>query len=325
MRTPTPAATTRHVLPAAAALLTVLASAGPALAQGARQSEPERAERALEARTERDWNAALRFFGEYLFESDLDDDEGKASVARGGGVLQVDAPIGERSRLSFTLQTEYSWYNFDGAQGFAQGFEEPWGDALEHSLSAIFTTQPSDQWSYFLGGGVRSSYEQGAGFDDSLTGQGLGGFNYKFSDSFSAGLGVVVRTQLEDDALVWPFLMFDWKISDKWRFNAKAGGPGVVLSYRATENLSLSLDADYQARAFRLDEDGPAPGGVGRDERLRIALGADWKFAEQVRLLARAGADVWQEYDLIDRNGVQVTDRQADPAPFIGLELRFDF
>ncbi|MCC6678390.1 MAG: hypothetical protein IT436_14730 [Phycisphaerales bacterium] len=308
-----------------AAPLVLLAAAGPALAQGARENQPQRSERALEARTQRDWNAGLRFFGEYVFKTDLDDDQGKVSVARGGGVLEVDAPIGDRSRLSFTLATEYSSYSFDDAQGFAQGFEEPWGDVFEHSLSAIFTTQPSDRWSYILGGGIRASYEQGASFDDSLTGQGIAGFNYKFSDTFNAGLGVVVRSQIEDDVSVFPLILFDWRISEKWRFNGKAGGPGVVLSYQATDSLSFSLEGDYQTRTFRLSDDGPAPDGVGSDERLQLALGADWKVAEQVRLRGRIGANLYERYNLLDRNGVQITDREADPTPFVGLELRFDF
>lgn len=308
-----------------AAVLTALAAAAPAFAQGARDNEPERSERALEARTQRDWNAGLRFFGEYVFKTDLDDDEGKVSVARGGGVLEVDAPIGQRSRLSFTLQTEYSSYSFDDAQGFAQGFEEPWGDVLEHSLGVVFTTQPAERWSYILGGGIRSSYEEGAEFDDSLTGHGIAGFNYKFSDSFNAGLGVAVRTQIEDDVSVFPFVLIDWRINERWRLNGKAGGAGVVLSYQATEQLSFGLEGDYQSRSFRLSDDGPAPEGVGIDERFQLVLAANWRAAEQIRLRAWAGANLYERYDLLDRNGVQVTDRQADPTPLVGLELRFDF
>lgn len=311
--------------PRCGALVLISALAAPAFGQGARDVQPERSERALEARTQRDWNAAIRIFGEYVFQTDLDDDQGEISVARGGGVLQLDAPVGDRSRLSFTLQTEYSAYSFDHAESFAQGFEEPWGDVLEHSLSAIFTTQPAERWSYILGGGVGASYEEGAEFEDGLTGRGLAGFNYKFSDSFNAGLGVVVASQIEDDVSVFPLILFDWRITDRWRFNGKAGGPGVQLSYAATETLTFALEGDYQNRTFRLSDDGPAPDGVGRDERLQLALAAEWRATPQVRLRARAGANLWEEYDLLDRNGVQVTDRQADPAPFLGLEFRIDF
>lgn len=315
----------RSTLPILLALLALAGAAGPALAQGTRQVEAERSERALDAASRREWAAGLRFYGEYIFESDLDDDEGKVSVARGGGVLEVDAPVGDRSRLSFTLQSEYSSYSFDNAQGFAQGFEQPWDDVLENSISAIFTTQPSDHWSYLLGAGARSSAERGADFDDSITGQGLAGFNYVFSKNFNAGLGIVVRSQLEDDVSVLPIILFDWRINDKWRFNGKAGGPGVQLSYLASDALTLSLEADYQSRAFRLDDDGPAPNGVGREERFRVALAAEWRFAKQMLLRARAGLDPYQDYELLDSGGVQVTDRQADAAPFVGLEFRFDF
>lgn len=303
----------------------MVAFASPALGQGIRQPDLKTDDEITEARAERKWDAHLRLFGEYLFESDLDDDEGKVSVARAGGSLVVGAPVGDRSRLGFTLQTEYSSYSWDNATSFAQGMDEPWGDGLEHTLLVTLSTQASERWSFVGGGAVRSTYEVGAEADDSFTFGGFGAATYAFSERFSLGGGVQVRTQLEDDVLVLPLIFVDWKISDRWRFGGKAGGPGLGLFYEATENLTLFLDGDYQTRAYRLDDDGPASDGVGRDERLQIAIGADWKITNQVRLNARVGAAVYQEYELLDEDGVQITDRQADPAPFVGLELRFDF
>lgn len=311
--------------PRLVALATVLGGASIASAQGVRQVDPQRDDKIAEARAERKWDANLRLFGEYTFESDLDDDEGKVSVARAGGAFGFGAPIGDRSRLGFTFQTEYSSYSWDNASSFAQGMNEPWGDGLEHTLLVTLSTQATERWSFVGGGAARSTYEVDAGADDSFTFGGFGAATYKFSETFSLGGGVQVRSQLEDDALVLPLIFIDWKISERWRLGGKAGGPGVGLFYQASENLTLFLDGDYQTRAYRLDNDGPAPDGVGRDERLQIAIGADWKITNQVRLNARVGAAVYQEYELLDENGVQVTDRQADPAPFVGLELRFDF
>lgn len=308
-----------------AALLLMLAGAPAALAQGVRQVDPQHDDAIAQAREERKWDASLRLFGEYVFESDLDDDEGKVSVARGGGVLGVGIPVGDRSRLGFTLQSEYSSYNFEDAQNFAQGFDKPWDDALEHSLLVTLSSQANERWSWTVGGGVRSSYEIGADVDDSFTYAGFGAATYKFSDRFSLGAGVQVRSQLEDDTYVLPLVLIDWRISERWRLGGKAGGPGLGLFYQATDDLTIYFDGDYQRRAYRLDDDGPAPDGVGRDDRLQVSVGVDWKISSQVRLDARVGAALYQEYDLIDEHGVQVTDREADPTPFVGLELRFSF
>jgi hypothetical protein len=266
-------------------------------------------------------------YGIHNFEADLDDAPGSVSIDRVGGSVGMLFPIGERSRLSVEGATEFSFYDFKNATGFGSGFSEPWDNTMQMNLAVTFSTQATRQWSWFAGAGIDDSVQTGAELSDGVTGGVFGGASYSFSEKFTIGLGAALRTHLADEGEVVPIPVINWQISDQWKLDthAEIGARGVRLSYQPLEQLTLSLNAAYAIREYRLDDSGPAPGGVGRDYRIPVSFGAQWYFNRQFAIGARVGIDAWQEYTLLDSSGDRVSQINTKPGVFIGAGLEINF
>lgn len=316
--------------------LAMIVTAGSCLAQEAQPTTTPETERVTSASTKppadqtpeaRRIQTQFTLNGEHNFEADLDGSPGSVSISRAGADLGIMIPIGERSRLSIEGATEFSFYDFKNATGFGSGFTKLWDDTVQMNLAVTFSTQATRQWSWFAGAGVDDSIQTGATFSDGVTGGFFGGASYSFSERFTIGLGLAIRTQLEDSGQLLPIPVINWQISDQWKLstNAKIGGRGIELSYQPVEPLTLSLDAAYAARAYRLDDSAPAPDGVGRDYRIPISLGAQWYFNRQVAVNALVGVDVWQEYTLLDSDSNKVSQINSKPDVFVGAGLVINF
>lgn len=265
--------------------------------------------------------------GEYEFKSDFKDSAGSVGVARFGGALDVDMPIGERSSLVVSAGSQYSHYDFNDATGFGAG-GKPWDNTIESQITAIFKTQADGHWAWFAGVGVDSSEEVGADFGDSLTFGGTAGASYEFSDRLTLGVGVLAFSRLEDSALVLPFPIVEWKIAEKWSLSSSVRHGrtgGLALNFAATDQWTFSLEGSYIGREFRLDDTSSSPDGVGRDQHITAKLRATWTPGAQVEVDAFVGMDVWQQYTLDNTNGSRVAEFDAKSAPVIGLGATFKF
>jgi hypothetical protein len=269
----------------------------------------------------------LTLRGQHTFEADLKDSTGSVAIDRAGVGASLRLPIGDRSRLSATLNTEYSAYDFNNATGFAPGFTKPWDDTIEVNGSATFSTQATRQWGWYVGAGIDDSAEIGAEYGKGITGGVYGGVSYGISEKLSVGLGLLLRTRLEDNGEVLPLPYINWQISDKWSLGTRSTvtGTGVTLSYQPIEQLTLSLDGAYETREYRLDDSAAAPEGVARDQRFPIAIGAQWNFTRMIAVSARMGMDFFQEYTLVDSNSNDVAKIKTDPAFFLGASVVFSF
>jgi hypothetical protein len=321
----------------AAAVLVVFAGCACARAQESQPSKPEPPATSspgasipaapTEATPPPRVQTQITFHGEHNFSADLDGSPGSVGIDRLGADVGVQVMVGDRSRLSLSLASEYSWYSFKNATGFATGFTEPWDDTIQTNLSATFSSQATRQWSWFAGAGIDQSIQPGAKFFDGFTGGLYGGASYSFSERFKLGLGAALRTRLEDNGEVLPIPVIEWQIADKWRLDthAEIGGRGIELSYQPIEPLKLTLDATYTAREFRLDDSAAAPEGVGRDDRVPISLGAEWNFSRQFAVSAHVGVDAWQEYTLVDSGGNKLSQINTKPDVFVGAAIVIRF
>jgi hypothetical protein len=271
--------------------------------------------------------AMFTIHGEHTFEADLDNSPGSVGIDRAGADLSMRFPVGDRSRLSATLATELSFYNFKNASGFGAGVTEPWDDTIEMNGSLTFSTQATRQWSWYVGGGVDDSIQRGADYGDGLTGGFFGGLNYAVSEKLSFGFGLLFRSQLENNGEILPIPSVDWQISDQWRLgtHSNVAGNGLTLSYQPMERLTLSLDATNEDRSFRLDNTAAAPNGVARDHRIPITFGAAWNVSHQVAISGRAGVEAYQEYTLVDENSNNIAKVKTKPAMLLGLSITISF
>jgi hypothetical protein len=315
----------------AALAAAVLGGGGLAFGQDA-QAKPNEAEPAPAAKITTQESgprpqAQFTVRGMHEFSGDLKDSAGSVSIDRAGANFSMLFPVGDRSQLSVGLGSELSFYNFKDATGFASGFTEPWDDTEQLNGTVSFRSQATGQWSWYAGAGVDASLQRGADFERSVTGGLFGGVNYGISERLNVGLGMVLRSRLEDNGQVLPIPSVHWRISDKWSLGTSTGvaGSGAALTYRATEDLSFALEGAYETREFRLDDSAAAPDGVGRDHRIPISVSAAWNITHQIAVGGRVGVDVYQEYTLVDSSSNEVAKVKTDPSIFIGASLVISF
>lgn len=259
--------------------------------------------------------------------ADFSDTPGSVDVTRFQASADIDTKIAEGTWFGVQIGTELSWYGFDDATGFASN-GEPWDETMEVQLNALVRHRVGDRWMLLAGGGADSSMQIGADFGDSITYGGIVGATYGCSETLSIGGAVMVLTRLEDDVSIIPIPIIRWQFAERWSLTTgtKYGRfAGATLGYKATESISLALEAGYAVRAYRLDSDAPTPDGIGRDSRIPVRFRVTYSPDSQVELDAFAGMDAWQQFTLDDEDGDEVMQDEADAAFVFGIGATIKF
>jgi long-subunit fatty acid transport protein len=298
----------------------VMAAGSGAVAQ---EEVPERSRSGL-----RPLRASFSLWGEQTLAADFSDGPGDVSVNRLGASLDAVFSLTEETRLGAGIFAERSDYDFDPTNALATG--EPWDEVVGMGLSLRLIHQLDERTGVFVGGGVVSHLERGGEFDKSITYSGTLGFRYGVSDSLSTGIGLSYGTSLEDDGIPFPIPIIEWKINDQWTLSTEgargaASGGGARLAFNASEQLTLTLRAGYEFRAFRLDDEGPVPDGVGRESRIPVTLGVEWRALPQLTVGGSVGYAFGQTYTLDDADGNRVDREDVDGALVAGVGVSFTF
>lgn len=261
--------------------------------------------------------------GWYGFETDLDAGPGDLSIARVRLDLAATLPLAERRSLTLGIEAEESWYDFNNATTLEPTTGDPFDNATSVDFFARYVAPLNDTTSYFALGTIGFAAESGADLGDSLIYGGALGFVTRQSPTFSWGLGVLVRTRLEDDVLVVPLPQITWNISDRWTLASRRAG--LRLEYAASESLTYGLGAQFDARTFRLDDSGPIPEGVATDERVPVAFFVEYQPEPNITLGAQVGASLFNNIELFDASGNELIDDDVDPGVFVGVNGRIRF
>ena len=276
------------------------------------------------------WSPFARGGYVYQFQSDIDDDGGNFRVNRLVADAGIAYALDYRRRLSFALGYGLSDYDFSGAEGFA-GLR-PWRHVDTFGLSASAIWGIDQQWTVFIIPSLKFSAERGAALDQALSGGGFVGFSYRFSKRLTIGPGIGVITQLEDDPSIFPVLIINWQITDRLTLETGRGlgatlGPGLSLSWKANDQLSLSVGGRFERLRFRLDDDGARRSidGIGDDRSFPLFAGATYHFSPQVRASLVGGVKLGGEVRLEDKDGDLITKGDYKHAGFLGLTLNARF
>jgi hypothetical protein len=264
----------------------------------------------------------LEATGEHTFEQDLDG-PGDVALSRSGLEGSLSAPLADGLRAGLFAGYEWARYDFDGATGLAPGRSDPWDDLHQATLGASLDVEGSERWSFFARLGATWAGETDASLGGGLTYQGFGGARWRFRDDLAFTLGLLGLSRLEDDPIVVPILGIDWRITDRLRFYTP--GPGLALAATLADHWELAVSAGWETRDYRLDGGRPGlPDGVVRDDRVPLALELAYRRGP-ARLALRAGATLYQEFEIDDRTGDGISRVETDPAPFLGIRggLRF--
>ena len=237
---------------------------------------------------------------------------------RAGGLYRFDA-----GSIGLFVNTGRIDYDFSGTTA-------PWGNVRDIGISIPirYTVGRAD---IFVSPSLRYDYEDGADRDDGQTAGAFVGVAWRFSDSLSLGPAFGVFSELESEDLnVFPAILIDWDITDRARLTTgptigATQGPGLAFDYAVTDRLRLGLAGRYENIRFRLDDEGPAPGGIGQDQSFPLVVTLDYEPFPGSRLAAFAGAELGGELRLEDSAGRLVETRDYDPAPLVGVAFRIGF
>lgn len=263
----------------------------------------------------------------YQHEADIDGGGG-FSVARGYVEPSMTYVLGPLGNAGVSLGYGYSDYDF--SPGAFLGGQEPWGGVNDLRLSFPVRWAATDGLQVFAAPSLRFDWENGSDMADGMTGGAVIGASWRVSDSFSIGPGVGVFSGLEEDIDVFPILLINWQMTDDLALRTGSGlgasrGPGLTLDWQVTDEWSLGIGARYEKTRFRLDDIGPAPGGVGEDKAFPVFLTAGWEPIPNARLTAIAGIETGGELSLENSSGGSVASTDYDPAGFFGFAFRARF
>ena len=111
------------------------------------------------------------------------------------------------------------------------------------------------------------------------------------------GLGTGVFRQV-DKTKVFPFLLINWKINEKWTLNnplpaGPSGGAGLELSYALANKWSIAGGAAYRSYRFRLSNSNYTPNGIGQNSFIpvftRLSYSIDRGTSADLYLAANVG------------------------------------
>jgi len=226
-----------------------------------------------------------------------------------------------------SLRYGYEDWSFDGAP---VAFNDvPWGNVHRPSVGLVLTYAPDDTWRFLAVPTVQWAYESGASTGDALTAGGIVAATRKFSPTLTLGIGAGVFDDLEKTQ-AFPFVLIDWQISERVRLGnpfraGPAGGAGLELAYAASDAWEFAAGGTWRSYRFRLDRDGPYPGGIGESRGIPLFLRTSYALTRDARLDFLAGAVVGGKLKLSDPDGNDLAEDDYGAAPLLGITLRTRF
>jgi len=270
-------------------------------------------------------------FARFIFSANTDDAAGGGdfTAQRIGTNVRIARPLFDDSRLSFNLGYEYNHYDFTGTNTFFAGANDPFSDINYFSAGATFVDRIDDEWTWGVHVGGEFFGESGVSFSDASTVIGSGFVRYQVNPDLSVIGGVYGRTQIEDDALVLPFVGLDWTIDEQWSLTVgqsqTSRHPRLQLSYHFSSGSALGIGAEYQSDRFRLENDGVQNGAVIEDSSIPLFVNLLLHPHEQITFSVEAGVVAAQEFQIEDQFGRNARSFDSDPAAFAGISLAWRF
>lgn len=268
-------------------------------------------------------------FASFHADADLDSDIGEFGFSSYRAGVNLGTAIGERGRLGINIGVGLLDYDItpsatsvaNDAANIGAGLD----DVYESEIIAQYIHRGEGKWAYQFSAGIVSAGEDGADFGDTLDFLGTAGFRYQYDDRLSLGLGVLVKTRLEDDVLVIPVPQIRYQINDQWVLESRRAG--VELRYEANDQLTYGLSGEYISTTFRLNDTHAAivRDGVSNHTRVPISIFADYTPSPKVQIKARVGTSLAGNIEFLDANGNDIADEDIDAAIFGSINVSFRF
>jgi hypothetical protein len=291
---------------------------------------PEDAEAAPKGRARHPLHVRL----ESLFVPHSDFGSAEASFYEPSGELRLSAPLGERTAARLVVEGAALFSDWDGDTDLFD-LGPSGGDAFDTLVSGGLKLQgqrflggpgwlaEDERWSLLGEARIAADLEEGAEFDEAITGGGSLGIGYELPDRLDVLLGAGLQTRLDRDGPgVMPVVSITWWPIPPLRLRAYTHG--VRIDYDVSEKLRLFARMRLQSKRYRLEtRPGPTGQGTLRERRLPVGLGVLWKHSEGLEVGLFGGVVAWHQLRAYDSDRDRIDSESADPAPL--FELRIDW
>jgi hypothetical protein len=273
---------------------------------------------------------SFNFDGGIAFQSgtDLSDVDGSFSVNRWFATMGVTYAWDRRNSIGLSVGGGTTTYDFDDLTTIGGG--APWEEINETRISLVGRFRLGETGTLFLIPSARYNGEKDADTGEGRTYGLFAAAAWRLNESLTIGPGIGVFSKLEDDTRVFPVLVIDWKISERWYLSTSRGlassqGPGLTLGYEATETWSFGLTSRYENIEFRLNENGTTPGGIGKNQSIPVVVSAAWEPNKTVKLALFGGLEFAGTLKIKNASDELLSESDYDPAAIFGatFELRF--
>jgi hypothetical protein len=274
------------------------------------------------------WSFNIDGGGAHQSEVDLKDGTGGFAVDRWFVGAGLDYSWGPKSSIGASIGGGRSIYDFNDLTGFGDG--EPWGTIEDSRFSLSTRFGVGEKGTGLLIATARLNGEKGASNSDSRTFGLFGAVFWRINEDLSIGPGLAAFSRLEGSTKFFPILAIDWNINDRWNLSTGRGlassqGPGLTLNYKLNETWSLGVAGRYEDLEFRLDDEGVAAGGVGRDQSIPLVFMAEMKPDSNMNFSVFAGLEFGGKLKLRNALDILVEESKYDPAPVFGGTFEFRF
>lgn len=265
------------------------------------------------------------------FDTDIDKNNGGSfSISRFMAGAMVPFRLNDQWLLKTGVRYQLDAYNFD--VGNSSPIPTTWDNVNTLAGSAVLDWKANDNWSYYGGGLIKMSAESGADLGHAVTGGGLIGFNYKFDDTLTLGLGIAAVSQIERDAMVLPLITAKWKFADNWRLDVgltdvATAGYGAQVTWLFSQEWDFGFGIQAHKSRFRIDGD-PTTGtkdGVAQESSSNIYLNATWHASEKVDLSGFFGIAAGGKLRVDNSSGDKQFQSDYDPAAILGVKASVRF
>ncbi|TMV08093.1 hypothetical protein FGK63_11370 [Ruegeria sediminis] len=253
--------------------------------------------------------------------------EGGGEFSANRAFLRAGAIYSFGNGAAAGLVASFGEFDYD----FGTAANEPWQDVRDIRLSVPIRWASENGLQVLVSPQLRWDYERGASASDGFTYGAFAGVSWQLNPALRIGPAFGVFSEVgTGDLDVFPALLVDWDISDRWNLSTGGGlgatqGPGLSLSYAVSEQFRLGLAVRSERVRFQLNDSGPAPGGVGEDRSIPAVVSLDYTPTRSTSISVFVGAEFDGELRLDDATGREVGRQTYDTAPIAGLAVRVLF
>ena len=266
--------------------------------------------------------------GTFASDSDFDSDIGEFSFAKYEAGIKASRRIGDSGMFSLEFDAGLIDYDISpsltSVAGDAANIGAEFDDVTTLSLIGMYANQTSGGDRWFIGGGVLSNGENGADFSDTLDGMLMGGYLHTVNSKLKMGLGVAVRSRLDDGVLVVPLPQIQYTINEFWSIHSE--GVGAKINYKASDDLNYGISGHFESTTFRLDDSHAlATEGMVTHRSFPVAFYAQYEPNDTIEISGRVGGMLAGELEILNTAGNNIAVQDIDTGIFGSLSISFKF